>query len=108
MRADNIVDLNANSPNHYRLFNAISTDESCIVPTIVVVLCKRFDLLSPTTHPLSLDLRIRIIIILDMILRTVRQLVQSTVTIWNGPALKFCSHRGAHTVIACALFWTVK
>jgi hypothetical protein len=75
------------------------------MPTIAVP-SKRFDPLSPTTRPPSLDLGIRIIIKLDVVLRTVSPLVR--ISIWDGPAVKFGSHRGAHGVIACALFGTVE
>jgi hypothetical protein len=53
---------------------------------------ERFDLLSPTTRPPSLDLGIRIIVKLDVVLRPVGPLVRNA--IWDGPALKFSSHRG--------------
>jgi hypothetical protein len=75
------------------------------MPSIAVP-SKRFDLLSPSTRPPLLDLGIRIIIILNVVLRTISQLVR--IAIWDGPALKFCSHRGAHRVIASALFGTVE
>jgi hypothetical protein len=67
---------------------------------------KPFDFLSPTIRPPSLDLGIRIIIKLDVVLRTVSPLVR--ITIWDGPALEFGSHRGAHGVVACALIGTVE
>jgi len=75
------------------------------MPTIAVP-SERFDLLAPTTRPPSLDLSIRIIIKLGVILRTVSPLVR--IAIWDGHVLKFGSHRGAHGVIACALFGTVE
>jgi hypothetical protein len=75
------------------------------MPTIAVP-SKGFDLLSPAARPPSLDLGIRIIIKLDVVLRTISPLVR--IAIWDGPALEFCGHRGAHGVIACTLFWTVE
>lgn len=75
------------------------------MPTIPVP-SKRFDLLSPSTRPPSIDFGIRIIIKLDVILRTVSPLIR--ITIWDGPALKFGSHRGAHGIITCALIGTVE
>jgi hypothetical protein len=75
------------------------------MPTIAVP-SERFDLLSPTTRPPSLDLGIRIIIKLDVVLRTVSPLVR--IAIWDGPALNLGSHRGAHGVVACALIGTVE
>ena len=74
------------------------------MPTIAVP-SECFDLLSPTTRPPSLDLGIRIVIKLDVVLRTVGPLVW--IAIWDGPALEFGSHSGAHGVIACALVGTV-
>jgi hypothetical protein len=68
------------------------------MPTIIAVPSERFDPFEPTTRPPSLDLRIRIIIILDVV----------QITIGDGCALKLGSHRGAHAVIACTLFGTVR
>jgi hypothetical protein len=41
-----------------------------------------------------------------VVLRTVGPLVR--IAIWDGPALKFSSHRGAHGVIAGALIGAVE
>jgi hypothetical protein len=75
------------------------------MPTMAVP-SKRFDLFSPATRPPSLDLRIRIIIKLYPVLRTVSPLIR--ITIWDGPALKLCGHRCAHGVIACPLIGAVE
>jgi hypothetical protein len=57
----------------------------------IAVHSKRFDLLSPATRSPLLHLGIRITIKLDVVLRTISQLVPTAIQ--DGPVLKFGSHR---------------
>lgn len=68
-----------------------------------------FDALSPAAHPPPLDLRVRIIVKLNPGLCLVRALVR--IPVRDRLALEFRSHRGTHSVIACALrgsIWQVE